>query len=194
VERRRGFTLVEVLVVIAIIAVLAAIILPAVFSARRKARAASCLSNLRQLGLALQMYSEDHDGFYTRGQYYPWTSVHLWSDAIEPYVREEALFCCPSAGSDQYGYGYNIAYWGAGDWEDGMHGVNDFRPVHQADVALPSETAWVVDFGRYWGCGLEYGIEKPAHRHHDGFNVLYVDGHTKWARQLQASSWTINSD
>ncbi len=191
---RKGYTLVEILVVLAVIAVLVAILLPVFSSARGKARTSACQSNLHQLGLALQMYADDHDGTYTRGQFWPWTSVHLWSDAIEPYVRNQAVFVCPAAGQDQYSYGYNIAYWGRGDWWDGMHGINDERPVTEADVPLPAETVWVVDYGAYWGCGLEFGLQEPAARHQGGFNALFVDGHVKWLHELSPGSWTINDD
>ena len=58
---RRGFTLIELLVVIAIIAILAAILFPVFAQAREKARSASCLSNLKQMGLAWMMYAQDYD-------------------------------------------------------------------------------------------------------------------------------------
>jgi len=194
VRRNRGLTLVEVLVVIAIIAILAAIIIPVAFKARGKARQTQCLSNLKQIGAALIMYADDHDGYYPRGQYWPWTSVHLWTDAIEPYLKNTDVLRCPDQGSDRYGYGYNIAYWGAGDVKDGMHGVQDTYPVHESWVAEPAETVWVVDFGKYWGCGLEFGTEEPARRHHDGFDVLFVDGHVKWMKDIPDRLWTINAD
>src|SRR5687768_18600195 len=62
----RAFTLIELLVVIAIIAILAAILFPVFAQARDKARSASCLSNLRQVGMGLYMYVQDYDETYPR--------------------------------------------------------------------------------------------------------------------------------
>jgi prepilin-type N-terminal cleavage/methylation domain-containing protein len=62
--RRTGFTLIELLVVIAIIAILAAILFPVFARARENARRASCMSNLKQIGLGMMMYVQDYDGKY----------------------------------------------------------------------------------------------------------------------------------
>ncbi len=67
--RRRGFTLIELLVVIAIIAILAAILFPVFAQAREKARQASCISNMRQIGTSVRMYSQDYDEEFPMGTY-----------------------------------------------------------------------------------------------------------------------------
>jgi len=98
VTARRAFTLIELLVVIAILAILAAILFPVLARAREQGRRASCASNLRQLGLAAKMYSQDHDEWLPC-DYYACNSAttHRRLVAqIDPYVREMAVMYCPS--------------------------------------------------------------------------------------------------
>jgi prepilin-type N-terminal cleavage/methylation domain-containing protein len=64
VMKRSGFTLIELLVVIAIIAVLVALIFPVFASARAKARQNTCISNLRQIGISIELYAMDYDDLY----------------------------------------------------------------------------------------------------------------------------------
>jgi prepilin-type N-terminal cleavage/methylation domain-containing protein len=104
-RRGKGFTLIELLVVIAIIAILAAILFPVFAQAREKARAASCLSNTKQLGLAMMMYAQDNDEIFAGSYSFPntWNECprFIWADLIQPYVKNVQLFSCPSG---QYKY------------------------------------------------------------------------------------------
>src|ERR1700712_3723500 len=93
---RTGFTLIELLVVIAIIAILAAILFPVFAQAREKARQISCLSNEKQLGIALMQYTQDYDEFYPCGNYV--TGGHYgqgWAGVLYTYVKSANVFACP---------------------------------------------------------------------------------------------------
>jgi len=115
--RRSAFTLIELLVVIAIIAILAAILFPVFTQAREKARQAQCVSNGRQIGTSLSMYTVDYDETlpFCRTPCWPngWYDHPYWHEQIIPYMRNVQIFVCPSAApqTQQGGWPWSTSCW-----------------------------------------------------------------------------------
>ena len=153
---KKLFTLIELLVVIAIIAILAAMLLPALSKAREKARTISCVSNMKQLGLANQMYGNDNDDMpvpYNWGGGATWTytlpngSSHsnyiLWHTLIYPYVGDYKTYNCPSWSSGFGGEPYVGQYTG-----NSHYGRNsNFANVKFANFKYLSDCCFFGDVG-----------------------------------------------
>ena len=115
--RRGGFTLIELLVVIAIIAILAAILFPVFAQARDKARAAACMSNMKQIGHAFVLYRDDWDDHPVPG-WLPDTKDKWghgpgrtwWNVLLKPYLKSLQVFVCPSVGEEPHFYGETEPY------------------------------------------------------------------------------------
>jgi prepilin-type N-terminal cleavage/methylation domain-containing protein len=122
---RSAFTLIELLVVIAIIAILAAILFPVFAQAREKARATTCLSNEKQMGIAVLMYAEDYDegvcpwfNRYNQAFYSGSNNLYqyMWMWTIQPYIKNgtfvNGLTTPPTSGSVFYCPSFNLQTWG----------------------------------------------------------------------------------
>lgn len=163
---RLGFTLIELLTVIAIISLLAAILFPVFGRARENARRASCLSNLKQIGLGVMQYVQDWDEYYpiSRGADYAsmvstnGTSWGEWKIRTYPYVKSEQVYNCPSGTVQKMGQFKNTPYGNLTFSETNSYGVNQLvfpdgsptppnvpQPVKSSRLGKTSELAMLAD-------------------------------------------------
>ena len=186
-NRRRGttggFTLVELLTVLAIISLLAAILFPVFAAGREKARQSACTSNLRQLALANQMYAQDYDTLYTPAAQDVLADNRRWfgvrvkgryqpkDGPLVPYLKENGLLRrCPSfrvsSGFDMGtgGYAYNFVGVGSRVWWLGFNKAAAFdSSVRESEIVRPAQIAMFSDGALDWGTGgiVEYGFLQP---------------------------------
>jgi prepilin-type N-terminal cleavage/methylation domain-containing protein/prepilin-type processing-associated H-X9-DG protein len=164
-RRSRGFTLIELLVVIAIIAILAAILFPVFARAREKARQTSCLSNVKQLDLAVLMYKQDYDEVFPYTNWgntvaAPEPTAANWPCGLYPYIKNKQLFQCPSQNDGCVMAASKLAP--GSPWASGggtTYAINEelfSGSVRDARIKAPAETLVFADcrcnwIGGYWG-------------------------------------------
>ena len=202
---RFGFTLIELLVVIAIIAILAAILFPVFAQAREQARKTSCLSNIKQINLAAQMYLQDYDETLngpavktdgcgkTPSQYsnYWWGGRwKTWPEMLQPYSKNVDVFTCPDRREQPYfGYSINVNssnddYPGSptppGNWFDGDGNCNPKAgqsAITLASLVAPATTIWFYDSNPgYFQDGLNTWTALQADVASGGDPTLQIDG------------------
>ena len=179
--KHRAFTAIELIIVVAIIGILAAILFPVFARTHCDERRSSCQTNLKQIALAWQQYANDYNGvaptLITNGQFYG------WSDALTDYGANAKGFHCPSNGAtpatNPIAPGY-CDYW------------TNSRVAGRSlkTVIFPART---IAFGEGENGDARYAIShlpqtwrnaptSPAFRHREGANYLFVDGHAQWLR------------
>jgi prepilin-type N-terminal cleavage/methylation domain-containing protein/prepilin-type processing-associated H-X9-DG protein len=207
---RNAFTLIEILVVIAIIVIIAAILFPVFQRARENAKRASCMSNEKQIGMGLMMYVQDYD------ECFPPAGAGNWGTLLQPYVKTYALMRCPGSPTARslakdVTNGYSYTY-GLTSGVTGVYIQTGYPVRHLMAIAEPSRTFMVVESRRPKGASPDYyasrgygqpGVDfgypyqaKPEDnttfddiRHFEGSNVAFCDGHVKWVKSGQGSSY-----
>jgi prepilin-type N-terminal cleavage/methylation domain-containing protein/prepilin-type processing-associated H-X9-DG protein len=194
--KRTGFTLIELLVVIAIIAILSAILFPVFAKAREKARQTSCLSNLKQLSLAMVQYLQDNEetlpgtaGYVCGPGSGGWIMTHssaltvgppanpadVKDGALYPYVRSEQVYVCPSdPDKDTKKLSYSLNVFLAQPNSFGCLGLS------YTTLDAPASTIMFVDEFTTLNDGEFHPVyDRPTVAHIGLANFAYSDGHAK---------------
>lgn len=169
-NRRLGFMLIELLVVVAIICLLSAVLFPVFARAKDAARRTSCVSNSRQLGLALSSYLTDYARYPVHSSPATQSPRTRWPDYLYPYAKNDQIFLCPVARLEvlgkawahnptrKYGgYGYNYQYLGNSRF---AYSVLDSQIVSPSETVVFADTGGVLRDDGSVGGG-EYAIDPP---------------------------------
>lgn len=197
---RAGFTLVELLTVMAVMTLLGALLFPVLAQVHEQSRRTACLSRLRQLALAHQLYLQDFDARFPHWwqaappRPAPFGAYRFWPEFFQPYLRSPALLRDPGAPAPQPGRlvlaDYALATWRRANRTRGTAADPYFRwpgpPLALAEVVRPTETVALME-GRTTAGTTQLegwspqGWEKGRRlRHGPGVTVAFVDGHARW--------------
>ena len=215
--RKRAFTLIELLVVIAIIAILAALLLPALSTAKQKAWKTSCVSNLHQIGLGMRMFADDNDGLFPEsggdilwGAVDPGTGKSSWMEQIFSQVGSTNAYNCPGnvqlpeqyRGPFNYFNGCNAAYVETG----GAAAIKSSRLLFPSCFVLSGDTCGTTggtlrfdpldadkdDYSQNCiGGAADGSITEYWQIHAQGQNVMFADGHAQWYKGFNGGDMTF---
>lgn len=189
-----AFTLIELLVVIAIIAILAAILFPVYARVKENAKKTTCLSNIAQIGKALKMYTDDHDGHYPLWYMGARQNIYWWAQ-VAPYGKDERIYVCPADPKPReyynmglklrpVSYGFNYHLYHQGEYTYTAEVVE--QAFQSAGVAGGMANLPVVADCSYFHFMSEDKGRARLHggaRHLGSLNILFGDGHAKNFRE-----------
>jgi prepilin-type N-terminal cleavage/methylation domain-containing protein/prepilin-type processing-associated H-X9-DG protein len=206
---RRGFTLIELLVVIAIIAILAALLFPVFAQAREMALKTTCLSNVRQIGTAAHLYTQDNDErmVYARSFGRLWSMQSGWGsgsqgertddvelpDLLMPYVKNGGIFFCPSVPKDMvwdlwHGSPTNTYSFARNGTTYIYHWLVTGVCCQPAQADIPvfrlslAEIPAPSEAMLVWDMPFYRGLDQRFVPHMEGVSVVFVDGHARFHR------------
>jgi len=191
-----GLTLAELLVVLAVISLLAALVISAVGSARARGRQAACASNLRQIAMAVRLYAVDYDGAppnLRTGPGFPLDPrPEIVIQSLRTYGAAPDVWFCPSDPDRHRDIFRNgVQHWLTSYWTRGWMSIVPYEGrVEPPDIIGMDETArqhcyWIAHDARSYVNWPGDKVPDSSSWHSGGFNVAYIDGSVRWLPLLE---------